>query len=81
MGLEGEKKRVNYPEMEFCKDRTAVLFIHKQILYIDLHFTQEMTRCFLLMLMEMSLVIIVLMSSLTNMVFTPMLNMTHRLVL
>ena len=34
-----------------------------------------------LMLMEMLLVIIVLMSSLTNMVFTPMLNMTHRLVL
>ena len=80
MGLEGEEKRVNYPEMEFCKDR-LLYFIHKQILYIDLHFTQEMTRCFLLMLMEMSLVIIVLMSSLTNMVFTPMLNMTHRLVL
>ena len=49
--LEGGEKRVNYPEIEFCKDR-LLYFIHKQILYIDLHFTQEMTRCFLLMFME-----------------------------
>lgn len=81
MGLEGEKKRVNYPEMEFCKDRTAVLYSQADTIYRFTFYTRKMTRCFLLMLMEMSLVIIVLMSSLTNMVFTPMLNMTHRLVL
>ena len=33
MGLEGEEKRVNYPEMEFCKDRTAVLYSQADTIY------------------------------------------------
>ena len=31
--LEGGEKRVNYPEMEFCKDRTAVLYSQADTIY------------------------------------------------
>ena len=43
MGLEGEEKRVNYPEMEFCKDRTAVLYSQADTIYRFTFYTRNDT--------------------------------------
>nr|WP_295279929.1 hypothetical protein [uncultured Prevotella sp.] len=41
--LEGEEKRVNYPEMEFCKDRTAVLYSQADTIYRFTFYTRNDT--------------------------------------
>ena len=41
--LEGGEKRVNYPEMEFCKDRTAVLYSQADTIYRFTFYTRNDT--------------------------------------
>lgn len=41
--LEGEEKWVNYPEMEFCKDRTAVLYSQADTIYRFTFYTRNDT--------------------------------------
>ena len=41
--LEGGEKRVNYPEIEFCKDRTAVLYSQADTIYRFTFYTRNDT--------------------------------------
>ena len=38
-----EEKRVNYPEIEFCKDRTAVLYSQADTIYLFTFYTRNDT--------------------------------------
>ena len=42
-GFRRRKKRVNYPEMEFCKDRTAVLYSQADTIYRFTFYTRNDT--------------------------------------
>ena len=41
--LEGGEKRVNYPEIEFCEDRTAVLYSQADTIYRFTFYTRNDT--------------------------------------
>lgn len=41
--LEGGEKQVNYPEIEFCKDRTAVLYSQADTIYRFTFYTRNDT--------------------------------------